>query len=54
MKIDLVFIYSITRMSTAPVTECLNKHDMFFLTVLICNKAQNPFISVKDFQFQLF
>ena len=44
MKIDLTFIHSITPMSAAPITRYLNK-----MTVLICNKLQKSFVSVKDF-----
>ena len=40
IKVDLIFIYSITQISTAFMTEYLNKLSTCFVyTVLICNKA---------------
>ena len=50
MKMHLIFIYSVTQISTAGITEYLNKHDACFVySVLICNKAYKAFylLSVK-------
>ena len=44
MKLDFIFIYLITRISTEPITEYLNKHDTCFAyTLLICKKEYNIF-----------
>ena len=48
IKVDLIMVHSITRISTAPITEYLNKHDTwFFYTALICDKTCKSFIPVK-------
>ena len=39
MKVDLIFIHSVTVTSTATITEYLKKHTYFVYTLLICNKA---------------
>ena len=40
VKENLIFIHSITRISTAPITEYFNKQDLYLVyTVLICNKT---------------
>ena len=48
MKGDLIFIYLIIWISTAPITECFNNHDTCFVNiVLICNKACKVFVSAE-------
>ena len=44
MKVDLILIHSVIKISTTPITEYLNKHDTNFVyTVLICKQAYNVF-----------
>ena len=35
MKVALIFVHSITQISTAPVTEYLNKHDSYFVYTVL-------------------
>ena len=44
MKVDLTFIHSITWISTATITECLNKHDKCFVQCWFATKHIKDFI----------